>query len=163
MGRISRKLLLAGIALGAAASLATADDRSVCGSVPPKSGAIAACSRIIASARTSANDRGLAYALRADILRGQGDFAGAIADYSQALTSLPDFVAALNGRGVAYLSTGDNAKAIADFNKALQLDPQNAKALYGRGLARRKSGDTTGGDADIGAAEKLKPDVAEHQ
>jgi len=153
---------LIGIALCATASIAAADDRSVCGSVPPKSDAVGACSRVIASSHTSDHDRALAYSFRGDAERAKDDMTSAIADYSEALTLLPNLIPALNGRGIAYLNSGDNARAIADFDLAVQLVPQDAKALYERGLAKTKSGDANGGDADIAAAKKLDPNVA-HQ
>jgi tetratricopeptide (TPR) repeat protein len=139
---------------------ATADDRSVCGSRPPKSATVAACSRIIASPTTSDHDRALAYTFRAEAKKTEPDLAEAIADYSQALTLLPDFPQALIGRGIAYRESKDTAHATADFDRALQLNPKNAKALYERGLAKGQSGDGSGGDADIAAAKALDPNVA---
>jgi tetratricopeptide (TPR) repeat protein len=160
MAKSAVRTALIGIALCAAAAIALADDRSICGSVPPKSDAFAACSRIIATPATSDHDRALAYSFRGDAVRAKGDMAGAIADYSQALTLLPNLIPALIGRGMAYLNSGDNAHAIADLDLAVQLVPQNAKALYQRGVAKSKTGDTSGGDADIAAATKLDPNVA---
>jgi tetratricopeptide (TPR) repeat protein len=139
---------------------ATADDRSVCGSVAPKSAAVTACSRVIASPRTSDHDRALAYTFRAGAKRLASDMTGAIADYGEALTLLPDFPQALIGRGIAYRGSGDFAHATADLDQALKLDPKNAKALYERGLAKRQSGDLTGADADIAAAAAFDPGIA---
>ena len=160
MAKFVLRTALIGIALCAAVSIAAADDRLICGSVPPKPDAIGACSRVMASSHTSDHDRALAYSFRGDAERAKGDMTSAIADYSQALTLLPNLIPALNGRGIAYLNGGDNARAIADFDLAVQLVPQDAKALYERGLAKTKSGDTSGGQADIAAAEKLDPNVA---
>ena len=159
MRRIATVLAASG-ALCCAVAIAAADDRATCGSTPPKSDAVNACSRIIASPRTSPHDRALAFAFRADAKRAGGDAAGAIADYSQAIALLPDFALAYRSRGTLYLKTGDNANARADFDKAIGPDPQDAKALYGRGLARRASGDAAGGDADVAAATKLDPNIA---
>ncbi len=158
--RIAEKLALICIAFCAAASIAAADDRGICGSSPPKSDAMAACSRIIASPSTSPHDRSMAFAFRADAKRAHGDLPGAVADYGQALTFLPDYLSALIGRGIAYGQMDDPARAIADFDQALKLDPNNAQALYQRGLAKRKSGDAAGGDADVAAAKKLDPGIA---
>lgn len=158
--RVLRRLALTCIALGAAASIAAADDRGICGSSPPKSDTVGACSRIIASPSTSAHDRALAYTFRADAKRAHRDLPGAVADYGQALTLLPDYLSALIGRGIAYDQMDDPAHAIADFDQALKLDPKNAQALYQRGLAKRKSGDAAGGDADVAAAKKLDPGIA---
>ena len=153
---------LIGIALCATASIAA--NLVIVHDVeqPPKSDAVGACSRVIASSHTSDHDRALAYSFRGDAERAKDDMTSAIADYSEALTLLPNLIPALNGRGIAYLNSGDNARAIADFDLAVQLVPQDAKALYERGLAKTKSGDANGGDADIAAAKKLDPNVA-HQ
>jgi tetratricopeptide (TPR) repeat protein len=139
---------------------AVADDRSVCGSVPPKPAAIAACTRIITSPATSPHDRALAFTFRAEATRARGDMAGAIADYSQALTLLPDYPQALVGRGIGYRESNDGVHATADFDQALTLNPKDARALYERGLTKRKSGDASGGDADIAAAKAISPDIA---
>jgi tetratricopeptide (TPR) repeat protein len=142
---------------------ATADDRSVCGSMPPKSATIPACNRIIASPTTSDHDRALAYTFRAAAKRQAPDLAGAIADYSQALTLLPDFPQALIGRGIAYREAKDIARAAADFDQAIKLDPKNAGALYQRGLTKSQSGDAASAEADIAAAKALDPNVANRE
>lgn len=148
------------IVLSVVVSSAVADDRSLCSSMPPKFATTIACTRIIASPSTSPHDRALAYTFRADATRAQGDIAGAIADYSQALTLLPDYPQALVGRGIAYRESNDPAHAAADFDQVLKLDPKNARALYERGLAKRKSSDTAGADGDIAAAKALDPNIA---
>ena len=154
-----RSFVLAFIALCAAAATAAADDRAICGSVPMKSDAVGACSRIIASPHTSAHDRTMALAFRADARRAQGDNGGAIADYSQALTLHPDYRPALIGRGIAYRETNDPTRAIADFDQAIKLDQKDAKAFYERGLTKSKAGDAAGGDADIAAAKAINPGI----
>ncbi len=158
--RAGYRLGLACIALAAALSLAAADDRGICGSTPPKSATVAACSRIIASPSTSAHDRALAYGFRANAKRAASDLPGAVADYNEALNLLPNYLQALIGRGGVYLDMNDPVRAIADFDRAIKLDPKNAAALYGRGLAKRKAGDAAGGDADIAAAKLIDPDIA---
>src|SRR5271167_2671938 len=120
-------LALVGAALCAAMSLAAADDRSICGAAPPKSDTIMACTRVIASARTSAHDRALAFAFRADAQRASGDLADAIADDSDALSLLPNLIPALNSRGIAYRETAKYDLALADFNAAINLLPDNAE------------------------------------
>jgi tetratricopeptide (TPR) repeat protein len=159
MHRTARIFILAAGVLCVAPSAAMADDRGTCGSVPPKSDAVGACSRIIASPNTSAHDRALAYTFRANVKRAQGDLAGAVADYGEALTLLPDLVLALNGRGMSYRLMDNPSQAIADFDQAIKLDPKNPTALYQRGLAKGKRGDAAGGDADIAAAKALDPSV----
>jgi Flp pilus assembly protein TadD len=159
--RAGRIVALAFFASCLSAASAAADDRSVCGSVPPKSASSASCSRIIASPSTSPHDRALAYTFRAEAKKREPDLAGAIADYSQALTLLPDLVPALIGRGIAYRASDDPARATMDFDQALKLNPHDPRPLYERGLAKRKNGDTVGGDADVAAAKALDPQIAD--
>ncbi|HEY1983033.1 MAG TPA: tetratricopeptide repeat protein [Xanthobacteraceae bacterium] len=154
-----RGLPLASIALCLWASMAAADDRAICGSVPIKSDAVGACSRIIAAPRTSAHDRVMALTFRGDAKHSQGDNAAAIADYSQALTLQPDYRPALIGRGIAYRDTTEPARAMADFDQAIKLDPKDAKALYERGVAKNKTGDVAGGAADLAAAKAVNPSI----
>jgi tetratricopeptide (TPR) repeat protein len=157
---VARSLALAGIALCAAVSIATADDRSICGSAPPKSATIAACSRIIGAPTTSDHDRALALAFRAEAYRRDQKVAAAMADYDAAIGLSPTFELAFRNRGTLFFDTGDLAHAIADLDAAVRLAPQDAKALYVRGVAKRQSGDATGGSADIAAAVALDPDIA---
>jgi tetratricopeptide (TPR) repeat protein len=154
-----RGLPLASIALCLLASMAAADDRAICGSVPVKSDAVGACSRIIAAPRTSAHDRMMALTFRGDAKQSQGDNAAAVADYSQALTLQPDYRPALIGRGIAYRDTNEPARAMADFDQAIKLDPKDAKALYERGVTKNKSGDVAGGAADVAAAKAINPGI----
>jgi tetratricopeptide (TPR) repeat protein len=154
-----RSLVLAFIALCAAAATVAADDRAICGSVPVKSDAVGACSRIIAAPRTSAHDRMMALTFRGDAKRSQGDNAAAIADYNQALTLQPDYRPALIGRGIAYRQTNDPVRAIADLDQAIKLEPKDARALYERGVTKSKAGDAAGSDTDVAAAKAINPGI----
>src|SRR5262249_23863527 len=53
----------------------------------------------------------------------QGDFAAAIADFSEALRLDPGYAEAWNNRGVAHQAAGDLDPALADYEEALRLDP----------------------------------------
>jgi tetratricopeptide (TPR) repeat protein len=156
---LMRSLVLAPIALCLLSSMAAADDRAICGSVPIKSDAVGACSRIIAAPRTSAHDRVMALTFRGNAKHSQGDNTAAIADYNQALTLQPDYRPALIGRGIAYRETNDPTRAMADFDQAIKLDPKDAKALYERGVTKGKIGDGPGGDADLAAAKAINPGI----
>ena len=70
----------------------------------------------------------------------RGDLAGAIADYTQALTLNPQNAMAYNNRGNAHADQGDLAGAIADYTQALTFDPQYANAYYNRGASVRPRG-----------------------
>jgi len=158
--RVAAVFSLAALALCSAVSIATADDRAICGAMPPKSATIAACSRIIDTPRTSTHDHAMALALRAGAYSRDQNVAAALSDYSAAIGLNPEFQFAYKGRGTLFFTTGDLAHAIADLDVAVRLDPRDAKALYLRGAAKRKNGDETGGSADIAAAQALDPDIA---
>jgi tetratricopeptide (TPR) repeat protein len=86
------------------------------------------------------------------MLADAGDYAGAIAKFSEAITSEPGNASAYMARGESYLSGGDKPAAYADFvraaeinrvgksygpaiaayNKAIEADPQAVNAYLGR-------------------------------
>jgi TPR repeat protein len=53
----------------------------------------------------------------------QGDWAGALTDYTKAIELNPDFAEAYNGRGAVKYRQGNLAGALADYNKAIELKP----------------------------------------
>jgi tetratricopeptide (TPR) repeat protein len=85
----------------------------------------------------------------------QGDLAGAIADYTQAITLNPQNAMAYNDRGNARADQGDLAGAIADYTQAITVDPQYASAYYNRGGVRATAGEKAGALADFRTAADL--------
>jgi tetratricopeptide (TPR) repeat protein len=102
------------------------------------------------------------FARRGDEDRQAGNFAGAIADYSEAIRlyvtanpSEPKLVAIYCSRGDALMSSSEYARAIADYTDALGLDARNARALTGRANAYRAQGDHAPAIADyVGAIQR---------
>jgi tetratricopeptide (TPR) repeat protein len=92
-----------------------------------------------------------------DAKKAQRDFAGAQADYTQALAANPKDVRACIARGTVCAKLGDNAGAIADDTAALALDPKNAIALSNRGNARAAARDFSGAVSDYTQALALDP------
>jgi tetratricopeptide (TPR) repeat protein len=68
-----------------------------------------------------------------DVLRGQDDFAGAIAAYDRALDLVPDTArlrwVLLYSRGIAHERLGDEAASEADFRGALAINPEQPQVL----------------------------------
>ena len=62
-----------------------------------------------------------------------GDKAGAIADYTRAITLDPKNVNAYNNRGTEKQSAGDIAGALADFSRAIEINPREPDPYYNRG------------------------------
>lgn len=66
----------------------------------------------------------------------RGDYEGALSDFSKALELEPDYIKALNNRGILLATVFNNFQAAhADFTKILTLDPANSNAWLGRGTA----------------------------
>jgi tetratricopeptide (TPR) repeat protein len=98
----------------------------------------------------------------ADLLeiRGQArlarkDFAGAISDYTVALSLTPDSPALHNHRGWAYLFADAFKLALTDFDAAIRFDPGLGHAYSGRGLARVSLGNWRDAVADVETAVRL--------
>src|SRR5262249_15013293 len=65
----------------------------------------------------------------------RGDVAGAIEDYTVALSLRPAVSSLYCRRGWAYLVSGAAPLARRDFEEAIRLDPSSGKAYGGRGSA----------------------------
>src|SRR5262249_4798020 len=96
----------------------------------------------------------------ADVYRGRGaarvklaDFAGAVADYTEALALQPT-AELYTHRGWAYFCAEARPLALRDFEEALRLDPGDTAALTGRGLTRVLLGQYRDGVADAGEAQR---------
>jgi tetratricopeptide (TPR) repeat protein len=92
-----------------------------------------------------------------------GNYAGAIEDYTRALTIRPDDVSVLTNRGWAYLINETPRLAFRDFREALEKDPNNADAYNGRAMARVKLGQHAAGAQDAEDAVKRAPKDARVQ
>ncbi len=95
-----------------------------------------------------------------DVYRGrglarmrQGDFPGAVEDYSQALLGKRD-AEILQHRGWAFFFADAWKLARRDFDEAIRLKPQTHDAFLGRGLARVMLGDYRGAVADAEEARR---------
>ena len=61
-----------------------------------------------------------------------GDKAGAIADYTRAITLDPKNVNAYNNRGTEKQNAGDITGALADFSRAIEINPREPDPYYNR-------------------------------
>ena len=78
-----------------------------------------------------------------------GDLQAALKDCNEALRLRPNFVDALDSRGLVNLKSGQTKNAIADFDAALKINPRLTSSLYGRGLAKQRNGSISEGELDI--------------
>jgi len=90
----------------------------------------------------------------------RGDYDKAIAEYTQAIKLVPNYVIVYNERALAYGNKGDYDKAIADLNEAIRLDPNYAVAYNNRAYAYNGKGDYDKAIADANQAIKLEPNFA---
>lgn len=99
-------------------------------------------------------DRGWAHA---DV----GELEEAVADFTSALDSDPEFMLAFHGRGVACRELGRFQQSIGDLQEAIRLWPEFAEAYCELGLTRCAAGDCDGAVEDFSRAIGLIPDYAE--
>ena len=71
----------------------------------------------------------------------QGDYQGAMADYTKAIEINPEYAPVYYFRGIAMDDLQDYQGAIADFSKAIEINPMNAIFYYNRGSAKDDLGD----------------------
>ena len=101
-----------------------------------------------------------AYYLRGDVKGYDGDYAGAIDDYTQAIALKPDYIEAYHWRGHAKLEMENYRGAITDYTKAMDLDDSGAmlKSLYSaRGDAKLEDDDYEGAIDDYDRVIALDP------
>jgi tetratricopeptide (TPR) repeat protein len=90
----------------------------------------------------------------------EGNFDGAIADFTRAIELNPKDDAPYYNRAQAKRLKNDTAGAIADYTRAIELGSTNPAAYNNRGNARAENNDRDGAIADYTRAIELKPDYA---
>ncbi|GHV25305.1 hypothetical protein AGMMS4952_02740 [Spirochaetia bacterium] len=90
----------------------------------------------------------------------KGEYDSAIADFTQAISIIPNYALAYGNRGVAYGKKGEYDLAIADFTQAISIVPNYAMAHGNRGIAYWKKGDINRAIADFTRALQIDPGTA---
>jgi lipoprotein NlpI len=72
-------------------------------------------------------------------LTSKGDYARAIADYSEAVRLNPRYSAGFVGRGLANVYAGALPKALADLSQAAELDPKDAYTALWIDIVNKRS------------------------
>lgn len=85
------------------------------------------------------------------------DYAGAIADFSQAIELDPEYVEAFYGRSLGYYRQRNSTQAIEDLTQAIKLNPEYAQAYVQRGVVKANFRDTPGSLNDYRQALVLSP------
>jgi len=121
--------------------------------------AIEGCTGVINSGKATPRILAEAYVNRGDAYRmRRNDMDLALADYNQAIRSMPDFALAFASRGFVYLfSRRQPDQAIDDFDQAIRLDPTAANVFYYRGVAWSNKSKWSRAISDFDQAIRLRP------
>lgn len=92
--------------------------------------------------------------------KDNGDFAGAMEDYSRALELDPGYALAYTNRAVARQRLGDFHGALEDLDRSISLDPGDSGAFVNRGVVQIRLGQTDRAIADFTRAIELDPSNA---
>lgn len=93
--------------------------------------------------------------------RARHDHAAKIADFTEALTIYPEYVAAYMERGISKRILGDFVGAIEDATAAIKLDAKNAELYTQRGIAYFLNGEGDKANEDYAHSLRLHPGSAE--
>ncbi len=85
---------------------------------------------------TQANSQNAAKSFNSGIKRlEQGDYQGAIDDFTSSIEINPKLIGAFYNRAIARHQLQNYQRAIADFTKVIQINPNDVKAYKKRGYA----------------------------
>jgi tetratricopeptide (TPR) repeat protein len=89
-----------------------------------------------------------------------GDYEGAIVEYTLAIQFHPQIALAVCCRGDAYYKLGKKEQALADYNRAIDLDPQLTIGYYRRGNLYSSMKNYALAVGEYSQAIELKPNFA---
>ena len=135
------------------------DDYATC----VKDGDVAdACTRAIASGQFQKDKLAALYNIRGSGQVQQGNYDGALKDYSQAIKLDPKNVVTLVNRASLHRRhRNDPDRALADYNEAVRVGPKDPSGYTGRALVYTQKGDLKRAAAEIRTAISLTTDEQE--
>ncbi|MEZ2144749.1 caspase family protein [Bradyrhizobium sp. DN5] len=151
------------VVLAASASLALADpqvgdDLAICRDRQAELQARAtACDNLLNADRVAGKDKAIALSVRGNTLINKRDYVHAIEVLSTALDLDPDYVVALNLRGLAHERRGEDDLAMADYNLALQKRPAYGVPYNNRGVIQARRGALQSALDDFSLSIKYTP------
>ena len=98
------------------------------------------------------------YGNRGQYRRDNGDTAGALEDYSKAISLTPKKANLYNSRGRTYFESEQNDLAIQDYTMGIEQDPDLAELYVNRGAAYAKAGNYNQALKDLNKGEELEPE-----
>lgn len=151
-------VVLATSASIAAADPQAADDLAICRDRQADAQARAtACDNLLRADRVAGKDKAIALSVRGTTLLNKRDYVPAIEVLSSALDLDPDYVVALNLRGLAYERSGKEDLAMADYNLALQKRPTYGVPYNNRGVIQLRRGALQSALDDFSLSIKYTP------
>jgi tetratricopeptide (TPR) repeat protein len=97
---------------------------------------IASCTFVIRARNSTHLARAIAFNNRGERYLAVDDGDKALADFSQAVRSAPQYVEGYMNRGALYVSRQQYARAVVDYSDAIDLLPEDARAYNARCWAR---------------------------
>jgi tetratricopeptide (TPR) repeat protein len=152
--------VLAAAIIGLAGCAAMSPEAQTCAGGTTEA-SVAACTQLLQAGDLSPRMQAITLYNRGTSYEGAGQYALAIADFSEAIRLKPDYANAFLNRGGSYVGEGRYDLAIADLNDAIRLDPDLYDAYVDRGSAYENNGQYEPALADFNDAIRLKPDSAE--
>ncbi|WBL77438.1 tetratricopeptide repeat protein [Bradyrhizobium xenonodulans] len=150
-------ILISGAAIAAAAPQA-GDDLAICRDRQAEVQARAtACDNLLNADKVTGKDKSIALSSRGNTLINKRDYVHAIEVLSMAVDLDPDYVIALNLRGLAYERTGQDDLAMADYNLALQKRPTYGVPYNNRGVIQLRRGALQSALDDFNLSIKYTP------
>ncbi|MCP3392534.1 caspase family protein [Bradyrhizobium sp. CCGB12] len=150
-------VLAAGMSI-AAADPQAGDDLAICRDRQADGPARAtACDNLLNADRLTGKDKAIALTVRGNTLINKRDYVHAIEVLSTALDLDPDYVIALNLRGLAHERRGEDDLAMADYNLALQKRPTYGVPYNNRGVIQVRRGALQSALDDFSLSIKLTP------
>lgn len=144
--RLLGSLLLMAVVLPGAAAADPASEKAWkdCEQRADADSRIIGCTRVLADEDEEPADRAVAFNNRGNAHAARGDYARAIADYTEAAKLDAEYVWAYANRGRAHLFSGSVAKARADFQQAAKLDAKSAYLALWLDIADRRGNAPSG-------------------
>lgn len=90
----------------------------------------------------------------------EGDTAGALQDYTQAIKLNPNEEEAFYERGRVYSEQKNHLAAVNDFSKVIAINPKHYRAYYLRGYTRYVTGNYRDAVSDLNFSVELHPNSA---
>ncbi|RZN10831.1 hypothetical protein CWO91_11575 [Bradyrhizobium genosp. SA-3] len=150
-------LILVVLATGTAHAEA-GDDLAICRDRQAELQARAtACDNLLNADRVAGKDKAIALSVRGNTLINKRDYVHAIEVLSTALDLDPDYVVALNLRGLAHERRGEDDLAMADYNLALQKRPTYGVPYNNRGVIQARRGALQSALDDFSLSIKYTP------